>query len=631
MARWTSGDAPPVERKRSRRIAICASSWAPWFLPFIALAMLLAIRSSIVSIIERNEMTAARGAAAAAAAGAGSTADAAAAGAARARQYQVRTHCSNSCFKAFDGVCDEGRPVSGNTTLPAAAAVGGGGGGGPDGGRRRGRGLLAAEGNVNVSELLCDLGTDCSDCGPWVGTVPDGWAPSAGPVSWLRATHNASMFVRLTSTPRPFRAAITHHKTDPDVSAMLWHYGAMEGGVTRVLHHILDGQCEPGSGGAGGAAAADAAGSGRRRLVLDVGANFGYYTVQAALYGCSVVAFEPVRKFRAFLEWSIHAAGVAERVYLVDMALSDGEGPLPLVLPRDGSYWGLASISGANVMAKEALETLTVNATTLDRWEVWAPPGAKPSDVLLLKMDVEGWEAPVLRGGSKLLSHNVENVLLEYSPGIFERNNMSDLAPQAALPAALLALSRSNFSLAHLPTFEFAAPWPPRPIDPAEPLPPLEEVTPAALDHDIKAFEYRHAMEVDPGGCGLPEELKSAFPVWRHCREWTYGVHPKGFRSSFGFNTNLWATRGSAAAARHMRLSGAATLFDEAQDVRVWTSQRRPGTALGLINCTNIGSGHLQLFRCPCPPTAPPECAREQQLVTRLAAEGKMPFTGIGQ
>ncbi|GIL47924.1 hypothetical protein Vafri_4544 [Volvox africanus] len=109
----------------------------------------------------------------------------------RVHRYEVRPHCSNSCFKmthhhlsaddvvaaataassrcimpcevflqAFDGVCDEGRP-------PTITLVG------PDGMRQRRwtQGLRAME----VSELLCDLGTACSDCGPWVGTVPDSW------------------------------------------------------------------------------------------------------------------------------------------------------------------------------------------------------------------------------------------------------------------------------------------------------------------------------------------------------------------------------------------------------------------------------------------------------------------------
>ncbi|GFR47995.1 hypothetical protein Agub_g9819, partial [Astrephomene gubernaculifera] len=360
----------------------------------------------------------------------------------------------------------------------------------------------------------------------------------------------------------------------------------------------------------------------------------------------------------------VHAAGVAERVHVVGKALGDeadaaggggqqqqqqeeeeeaggdgaggaggaggGAGRLRLVVPRDGAYWGLASVNGVNVMPKEVLGSVTVPATTLDRWEEWAPPDVLPQDLLLLKLDIEGWEAPVLRGGSRLLSQHGENVLLEYSPGIFERLNHSDLAPQAALPASLLSLARAGFSMAHLPLFAFAAPWPPRPIDPAEPLPVLEEVTAAALGHDLEAIEFRKAMaSSSPDTCPVPPELPQRFPVWHSCRhEWTYTTHPQGFRSAFGFNTNVWAARrGSQAARQHMRLAGVAALFDEAQDMRVWTSQSRPGTAMGLINCSQVGSGHLQLFRCPCPPGAPAGCAEEQQMVAKLAAEGKMPFT----
>lgn len=42
--------------------------------------------------------------------------------------------------------------------------------------------------------------------------------------------------------------------------------------LPQILHHALTGACGPVDG--------------RRRVVLDVGANFGYYTVQAAKYGC---------------------------------------------------------------------------------------------------------------------------------------------------------------------------------------------------------------------------------------------------------------------------------------------------------------------------------------------------------
>jgi FkbM family methyltransferase len=40
-------------------------------------------------------------------------------------------------------------------------------------------------------------------------------------------------------------------------------------------------------------------------------------------------------------------------------------------------------------------------------------------DVLLLKVDVEGWEWSVMQGAEALLkNYNVENIIMEYSPGM---------------------------------------------------------------------------------------------------------------------------------------------------------------------------------------------------------------------
>ncbi len=44
-------------------------------------------------------------------------------------------------------------------------------------------------------------------------------------------------------------------------------------GITKIFETILKNECVDPS-------------TGRRRLVLDVGANFGYFTVYAAMMGC---------------------------------------------------------------------------------------------------------------------------------------------------------------------------------------------------------------------------------------------------------------------------------------------------------------------------------------------------------
>jgi hypothetical protein len=46
-------------------------------------------------------------------------------------------------------------------------------------------------------------------------------------------------------------------------------------------------------------------------------------------------------------------------------------------------------------------------------------------DVCLLKVDVEGFEPRALKGAAQLFSkYKVENVLMEYSPGVYEVNHM---------------------------------------------------------------------------------------------------------------------------------------------------------------------------------------------------------------
>ena len=63
----------------------------------------------------------------------------------------------------------------------------------------------------------------------------------------------------------------------------------------------------------------------------------------------------------------------------------------------------LGLLSGRN-------ENLTVNSVTLDN--------AVREDVLLMKIDVEGWEWSVIKGAAGLLKEfNVENIIMEYSPG----------------------------------------------------------------------------------------------------------------------------------------------------------------------------------------------------------------------
>lgn len=55
---------------------------------------------------------------------------------------------------------------------------------------------------------------------------------------------------------------------------------------------------------------------GQCALVVDVGANMGYYTLLAASLGCRVMAWEPVPYFAAYLKYGLLANNLT---HLVDV------------------------------------------------------------------------------------------------------------------------------------------------------------------------------------------------------------------------------------------------------------------------------------------------------------------------
>lgn len=63
--------------------------------------------------------------------------------------------------------------------------------------------------------------------------TPPAEPSSSQPVQFI-LSHNVSLQLRNTSTLPSFKQPITKAEDDPDVSAMVHHYGALEGGITRV-------------------------------------------------------------------------------------------------------------------------------------------------------------------------------------------------------------------------------------------------------------------------------------------------------------------------------------------------------------------------------------------------------------
>jgi FkbM family methyltransferase len=126
----------------------------------------------------------------------------------------------------------------------------------------------------------------------------------------------------------------------------------------------------------------------------DVGANIGAITLVAARRCARVVAFEPEPTTMAKLRNNVHVNGL-NNVRLEPIALSDQDGDVMLTL-------GPECNSGMNSIALRRTDrpSISVKTTTADAFL-----SAIASDApTVMKIDVEGAEARVLRGAPKLLT-----------------------------------------------------------------------------------------------------------------------------------------------------------------------------------------------------------------------------------
>ena len=147
-------------------------------------------------------------------------------------------------------------------------------------------------------------------------------------------------------------------------------------------------------------------------VIFDVGANFGYYALMLAAglrSECEVHAFEPTDA--TFERLSQHIAlNRMECVHAHRLALSDA--------PGTATMQGRNGNSGAAFVEPGAGE---VQVTTLDAFV--GERGIRRLD--FMKIDVEGFEEKVLRGGEWVLRELRPAILLEIQPTTLERAGSS--------------------------------------------------------------------------------------------------------------------------------------------------------------------------------------------------------------
>lgn len=139
--------------------------------------------------------------------------------------------------------------------------------------------------------------------------------------------------------------------------------------------------------------------------VFDVGANIGVFTVLQATHGAIVYSFEPNPESYNRLLRNVTANKLSERVRLFPTALGDARVMGSLHVIDGGTTGGFVTQAKPGASASG----VAVPITTLDE-VVSAVPGLS---IDLLKIDAEGSEAAILRGGERTLDH-VQRIILEY-------------------------------------------------------------------------------------------------------------------------------------------------------------------------------------------------------------------------
>lgn len=146
--------------------------------------------------------------------------------------------------------------------------------------------------------------------------------------------------------------------------------------------------------------------------VFDIGANFGLYAVVAGRTvgpQGKVFAFEPAT-VREVLADHVRLNGVEDRVEVVPMVVTDEPGEAEFWEPEDAR---LASVSRAAAERNQSSTAHTERATSVD---AFCEARHVVPDVL--KIDVEGAEASVLRGARRFLERRRGTLILEVHPWV---------------------------------------------------------------------------------------------------------------------------------------------------------------------------------------------------------------------
>ncbi|MFQ6540247.1 MULTISPECIES: FkbM family methyltransferase [Aphanothece] len=177
---------------------------------------------------------------------------------------------------------------------------------------------------------------------------------------------------------------------------------------------------------------------------IDVGANIGCTSLLFSTLARDVYAFEPSKTTFSFLRKNIERSG-ATNVHLVNIGLGDKAGEYPLTFSPTNRSGGFVS---NQTLASVGHVTEAINIETMD--SICSSLNIPAVD--FIKIDVEGFEASVLRGGKYTIQRNKPTVVLELNHwclNAFQRTSVPDFLDElrSIFPILLAVEGKSYMNL----------------------------------------------------------------------------------------------------------------------------------------------------------------------------------------
>jgi FkbM family methyltransferase len=177
--------------------------------------------------------------------------------------------------------------------------------------------------------------------------------------------------------------------------------GLWEGEETELFYKVLTNHCKHGAG-----------------LVVDVGGFVGYFTVLSAMMGCRVHVWEGSPQHASMIHMSVWLNGMSERVTIHNNICGMGSEPLAYAAAGMGGHVAGSLLNSDNPAFQKHLDKGKYASHTSKGNQVYplAIDDVIHEEVLLLKVDVEGYEPQVFRSAQRLLQRQlVRYAVFEYN------------------------------------------------------------------------------------------------------------------------------------------------------------------------------------------------------------------------